>query len=150
MSPLRWIRYAWLQLKGLRVFGRRVGILGDFTVVNPANVRIGRDCGINHGVFILGAARIEIGDGVVLSAGAMLLDSGLDLANYATTAVPAHVNSYVVIEDGVWIGARAIVLPGVTVGRKSVVGAGSIVTRDVPPFAIVVGNPARQVGRTDA
>ena len=52
----------------------------------------------------------------------------------------------VTVEDHVWIGARAIILPGVTLGRGSVVGAGAVVTRDVPPLTIVAGNPARPVG----
>lgn len=150
MSPSEYIRHVYRQLKGYAIFGRRVGILGPFTVGNRRNVRIGRNCGINHGVFILGHNRIEIGDDVVLSAGAMLIDSGLRTQGFAHAAVPEHVDSFVVIEDGAWIGAGAIVLPGVTVGRKSIVGAGSVVTRDVPAFAIVAGNPARQIGRTDA
>jgi maltose O-acetyltransferase len=50
------------------------------------------------------------------------------------------------IGDDVWIGTRAIILPGVTIGDGVVVGAGSVVTRDVPPYAVVAGNPARVVG----
>lgn len=149
MKVARTVRHALLQMKGYVVFGKRVGILGDFTVANPANVTIGRDCGINHGVFILGRNRIQIGDRVVLSAGVMLLDSGLDVNGYASADFPHHIDSYVIIEDGAWIGARAVILPGVTIGQKSVVGAGSIVTKDVPPFSVVAGNPARIVGRTD-
>ncbi|MEZ5317434.1 MAG: acyltransferase [Vicinamibacterales bacterium] len=54
------------------------------------------------------------------------------------------------IEDDVWIGARAIVLPGLTIGRGAIIGAGAVVTRDVPPFAICAGNPARIIRyRTD-
>jgi maltose O-acetyltransferase len=49
----------------------------------------------------------------------------------------------VVIGDNVWIGNRAIILPGVTIGAGAVVGAGSVVTRDVPPFTVVAGNPAK-------
>ena len=49
----------------------------------------------------------------------------------------------VVIEDDVWVGARVIVLPGIRIGKGSVIGAGAIVTKDVPPFSICVGNPAR-------
>lgn len=49
----------------------------------------------------------------------------------------------VVIEDDVWVGARAIILPGVTIGAHSIVGAGSVVTKDVPPWTVVGGNPAR-------
>ena len=149
MNPFRKLAHAWLQLKGRIVFGKRVGILGDFTVVNPANVTIGEHCGINHGVFILGHERIKIGNHVVLSARVMLIDTGLEVAGFAKAEFPAHTSSAIRIEDGAWIGAGAIVLAGVTVGKKSVVGAGSIVTRDVPPYSIVAGNPARVIGRTD-
>jgi acetyltransferase-like isoleucine patch superfamily enzyme len=51
----------------------------------------------------------------------------------------------VVIEDRVWIGARAIVLKGVTIGHDSVVGAGAIVTRSIPPYSVAVGQPARVI-----
>jgi maltose O-acetyltransferase len=49
------------------------------------------------------------------------------------------------IEDDVWIGARAIILPGLTIGRGAIIGSGSVVTKDVPPYAIVGGNPARLI-----
>jgi maltose O-acetyltransferase len=52
----------------------------------------------------------------------------------------------VIIGDHVWIGFRAIVLPGITIGEGAVVGAGSVVCRDVPPFAIAAGNPAKVIG----
>jgi acetyltransferase-like isoleucine patch superfamily enzyme len=55
----------------------------------------------------------------------------------------------VVIEDDVWIGAGSIILPGVTIGRHAIVGAGSVVTHDVPPFTVSVGSPARVVKRYD-
>ena len=65
MTPVQFLRYAYRQFRGLLIFRRRVGVFGHFTVGNARNIRIGRDCGINHGVFILGHNRIEIGDGVV-------------------------------------------------------------------------------------
>lgn len=126
-----------------------MGVLGKFMVVNPQNVKIGDNCGVNHDVFILGGGRVEIGSNVVLSAGAMIIDSGLNTVGYSQVEYPEHKNSFVIIEDGVWVGARALILPGVTIGRKSIVGAGSVVTRDVPPFTIVAGNPAKPIGRTD-
>lgn len=52
----------------------------------------------------------------------------------------------VIIEDDVWLGTRVVVLPGVQIGRGAIVGAGAVVTRDVPPYAIVGGNPARVIG----
>jgi maltose O-acetyltransferase len=54
-----------------------------------------------------------------------------------------------IIEDDVWIGWRAIILPGVRIGRSSIIGAGAVVTNDVPPFSIVAGNPARVVRKRD-
>lgn len=55
----------------------------------------------------------------------------------------------IVIEDNVWIAANVVVLPGVTVGEGAVVGAGSVVTKDVEPYALVAGNPARKVRSID-
>ena len=148
-SLIKRIKHIILQIKGYITFGRRVGVFGDFTVVNPENVSIGPNCGINHGVFILGASSIEIGENVVLSARVMIIDSGLETKTFAAVEFPAHNSSSVKIEDGVWVGAGAIILPGITIGNKSIVGAGSVVTKDVPPFTIVAGNPARPIGRTD-
>ena len=105
--------HCFLQLKGFLVFGRRVGILGNFTVVNPRNVTIGDRCGVNDGVFILGHNRVEIGSDVVLSARCMLIDTGLNLTEYANINSPVHTEGFIRIEDGVWVGAGAIILPGV-------------------------------------
>lgn len=146
----KYLRHILLQLKGYYVFKKKVGILGNFTVVNPGNVAIGDVCGINHGVYILGHSKVEIGNYVVLSAGVMLIDSGLKAEEFYEKNQPSHFDSFVCIEDGAWIGAGAIVLPGVTIGKKSIVGAGSVVTKDVPPYAIVAGNPARVIGTTRA
>ena len=53
------------------------------------------------------------------------------------------------IENDVWIGANSVVLPGVQIGNHSVIGAGSIITKDIPPYSVAVGNPARIVKRYD-
>ena len=55
----------------------------------------------------------------------------------------------VVIEDDVWLGFRSIILPGISLGKGSVVGAGAVVTKDVPPYAVVVGNPGRIIKYLD-
>ena len=51
----------------------------------------------------------------------------------------------VIIEDDVWIGARVIILPGVTIGTGSVIGAGAVISKSIPPYSVAVGNPARIV-----
>jgi maltose O-acetyltransferase len=137
-----------LKIKAKLVFHQWINVYGKFVVENPRNVKIGKACAINFQVYILGRQSITIGDNVTLSAGCMLLDAGLELNGYCNTNNMPHTEGAIRIEDGVWIGAGAIILQGVTIGRKSVVGAGSVVTRDVPPFTVVAGNPARPIGTT--
>lgn len=134
------------QFKGRLIFGKKVGIHGNFTVIHPQNVTIGNCCGINNDVFILGHHKIEIESYVVLSARCMLIDSGLDKNKFKSEKFPRHVSGPIKIEEGAWIGAGAMILANVTVGRKAIVGAGAIVTKNVPPFSIVAGNPAKVIG----
>lgn len=139
--------FAWLflQLYGFLIFRKKVGVLGMFTVVNPRNVSVGRDLGINHGVFILAGEKIVIGNNVVLSSRCMLIDSSLDTKEYLHVYKPAHKTAPITICDSVWIGAGAIVLQGVTIGEKSIVAAGSVVTRSVPRHTLVAGVPAKVI-----
>jgi acetyltransferase-like isoleucine patch superfamily enzyme len=133
-----------LSLYGYIIFRKRVRVHGFFKVLNAANVQIGKNVSINHGVFIQGRNRIILGDNVTLSPYCMLFDSGLDIEDIHGKQVPVrHVDSTITIENGVWIGGGAIVLPGVSIGANSIVGAGSVVTRSVPPSVIIAGNPAR-------
>ena len=105
-----------------------------------ARSRINRDCCLDT------RGSIAIGDDVSVSPEVMVLTAGHAVADPAFGVV----TSPVVIEDNVWIGSRATILPGVTLGRGSVVSAGAVVTRDVPELAIVAGVPARPVGERPA
>jgi acetyltransferase-like isoleucine patch superfamily enzyme len=116
---------------------------GIFHISNRQNVVIGRRCSFNKGVIILGNGKVVIEDDVTLSHNVMLLDTGLDLNHFIMNNPRPHINSYIIIRCGAWIGAGAIILPGVTVGEYAIVGAGSVVTKDVDPYSIVAGNPAR-------
>jgi acetyltransferase-like isoleucine patch superfamily enzyme len=75
----------------------------------------------------------------------MVIDTGLELDHPSPASERPHVAKAIVVNDGAWIGAGAIILSGVTIGENSVVGAGSVVTKDVPPQTVVAGNPARVV-----
>jgi maltose O-acetyltransferase len=88
-------------------------------------------------------APLTLGRCVCINDGAMLLTASHDVTDpgWATVAKP------IVIEDHVWIATNAIILPGVTLGRGAVVGAGAVVSKDVPPLGIVAGNPARLLGK---
>lgn len=137
---LKFIRHYFLQLYGLFLFRKRVYVHGLFRVGNSKNVFIGNGCHINSGVYILGNLKVVIGNNVVLSVDAKVLDAGLNLDFSGDLK---HLSSSVIIEDGAWIGAGAIILPGVIVGDHSVVAAGAVVTKDVPSSVIVAGNPAK-------
>lgn len=145
MKVLNYVLIKLLHLKCYLIFKKKVGVFGNFTVVHPENVSIGNDCGINHGVFILGASKIKIGSRVVLSARCMLIDAGLNSTEFGIKPFPDHTYGPIIIEDGVWIGAGAIILPGVCIGRNSIIGAGSVVTANIPDGSLAVGNPARVV-----
>jgi maltose O-acetyltransferase len=105
-----------------------------------ARSRINRDCCLDT------RGSIAIGDDVSISPEVMILTAGHDLADPAFGVR----TSPVVIENNVWIGSRATILPGVTLGRGSVVSAGAVVTSNVPALAIVAGVPARLVGERPA
>lgn len=112
-----------------------------------ASIRIGEGCGLT-GTVIVASERIEIGARVLIGANSTITDTDFHPLSAAARAVDINAGSSapVVIEDDAFIGMQAIILKGVHIGRGSVVGAGSVVTRDVPAFAIVAGNPARVVG----
>ena len=113
------------------------------TVANGAEIVIGSGVGVS-GCVISAAKSIHIGDRVLIGSGALIFDSDL----HPLAAGERHgqgVCAPIVIEDDVFIGARAIVLKGVAIGKGAVVGAGAVVAKDVPPGAIVVGNPAKVI-----
>lgn len=84
---------------------------------------------------------VRIGSDVMIAAHAVITTSTHDLTVSPMNSV--RKSAEIVIEDDVWIGSGAMIMPGVTLGSGSVVGAGAVVTRSVPPMAIVVGVPAR-------
>jgi acetyltransferase-like isoleucine patch superfamily enzyme len=104
-------------------------------------VRVGSEC-------VLGAmGGIDLGDHVRISKGVMVETGGL---NISRDPPYNHIAKPIKIESGVWIGANAIILGGTTIGRNSVVGAGAVVTKDIPEDTIFAGNPAREIGKRRA
>ena len=109
-------------------------------------ISIGDYCLICPGVRISSAAGITIGDNCMLANGVYLTDSDWhDIYNRTVTGKPIPMK----IENNAWIGDSAIVCKGVTIGENSIIGAGSIVTHDVPANAIAAGNPAKVIKHLD-
>jgi acetyltransferase-like isoleucine patch superfamily enzyme len=115
-----------------------------YTVLRPGSmsIRIGSHCSINPFTCIFGGA--AIGDRVRIATHTVIVPAQ---HRFDDADQPIHGQGItslgVVIEDDVWIGMNVSILDGVRIGRGAVVGAGAVVTRSVPPMAVVVGNPAR-------
>lgn len=125
---------------------RSVNVPVELATAAGARLTIGADCSINYGVSIGCTELIRIGDRCRLGPYVMIVDSAFhELLDRSKR--PA--SQPVVIEDDVWIGAKASIMPGVTIGRGSVVGTAAVVTKDVPPFSVVAGVPAKIVKTLD-
>jgi len=108
------------------------------------NVCINRGCNF-YASFFVKDAFIKISDNVVIAPHVTFFSAG---HNYKYLDLPDTAAS-IIIEEYVWIGGQSIILPGVTIGKGAVVGAGSVVTKDIPPYTIAVGNPAKVIKKRD-
>ena len=146
------LRHLWYRrVLGIGL-GRDAGVyMGAYVwFFGPGQIRrdgvwIGRNTRINRNCTLDARSGLTIGDNVSISPEVMILAGSHNVNDKRFVQVPGPI----AIEDHVWIGARATILPGVTLGRGSVIAAGSVVTKDVPPLTIVAGVPARPVGTRD-
>ncbi len=144
-----------LSRRGI-VFGRRCTV-GRFATVRPTNkwlgelgegLHVGDHSNIGPYSFIGCSGYIEIGSRVLMGPRVTILAEN---HRHRRTDIPIKdqgvERSFVRIEDDCWLGAGCIVVAGVTIGRGAIVAAGSVVTRDVEPYTVVAGSPARQIRR---
>lgn len=110
------------------------------------NIRFGEHTFVNFNVTIIDLGLVSIGNNVLIAPNVQIYTATHPLAAAPRRAWETTVK-HVVIEDDCWIGGGAILLPGVTIGARSVIGAGAVVTRDVPPDSLALGNPARVLRR---
>ena len=127
-----------------------VGNCGFFSGVRlecwrDARISIGTGTYLNRNTEVVAAQSVSIGRDCKIARDVIIMDTDQHALPGAELVVKP-----VVIEDGVWIGARAMILKGVTIGHHSVIGAGAIVTRSVPPRSVVVGPAARVLKTLDA
>ncbi len=108
-----------------------------------ASISIGDYCLISPGTRISAAEQISIGNSCMFAANCYISDS--DWHGLYNRTRPFRCTRPVTLEDNVWLGERVIVCKGVTIGENSVIGAGAVVTRDIPPNVVAVGNPARVI-----
>lgn len=142
----------------IRVGGHSV-VAGELLVyAHGGDISIGEWCFIGEGTRVWSSGSVDIGDRVLISHNVNIFDSLTHPLNarqrhaqFKAIMQTGHPHSIdlgempVTVSNDVWIGANACVLRGVTIGEGAIVGAGAVVTHDVPPFTIVAGNPARVI-----
>ena len=126
------------------IFKGKIGecsrVMSPLTAVRPHMVTIGKNVIVMNGCLMMSAGGITIEDGAQIAANVQLISNNHDpYERQVITCKPVH------ISKGAWIGAGSTILPGVTVGKHAIVGAASVVTKDVPDYAVAVGNPARVI-----
>ncbi len=129
----------------LKLFGARIGsglvIKTNVRIKYPWRLTIGDHCWIGESVWIDNLAAVNIGNSVALSQGAMLLTGNHD---YSASDFRYRLGE-ITLHDGVWIGAKAIVCPGVTCHSHAILTVNSVANRNLEPFGIYAGNPAVRV-----
>lgn len=129
-----------LRILGARV-GRGVVIKPSVSIKYPWFLEVGDHVWIGEGVWIDNLDKVTIGNNVCISQGAMLLCGNHDYKSTTFDLIVKPIN----IEDGVWVGAKAVVVQGVTLKEHSVITVGSVITKDTEPFGIYRGNPAEMI-----
>ncbi|OGE34584.1 hypothetical protein A3C32_04155 [Candidatus Daviesbacteria bacterium RIFCSPHIGHO2_02_FULL_41_14] len=139
--PLHSIRWLVYILAGVKI-GRGSHIHMGAQFFYPNGVSIGEGSVVGQNVFLDGRDKLTIGDSVDIASDVMIYNSEHDVNSEFFSATNAPVS----IENYVFIGPRAIILPGVRIGYGAVIAAGAVVTKDVPNFTIVGGVPAKEIG----
>jgi acetyltransferase-like isoleucine patch superfamily enzyme len=118
-------------------------VVFDFDAASPGTtprIEIGERTALGDRTEIHCGRNVRIGNHVAISWDCVIMESDYHAAG-GSDVIPRPI----VIEDEAWIGCRVIILKGVTVGRGAIIGAGSVVTKDVPPYTLVAGNPAKVI-----
>jgi galactoside O-acetyltransferase len=145
-----WLRRQYWSVKlggGLR----DVDIFPGVQLIASKNIRLGLGVSINRNVIIDAShGEINIGDNVAIGPNTVLRAADHVFSNpNELIKNQGHKGGYIRIEEDSWLGTGVVVLRNVTVGKGSVIGAGAVVTRDVPPFSIAAGVPARVIGKRE-
>jgi acetyltransferase-like isoleucine patch superfamily enzyme len=124
--------------------GKNISIFFPVVIEGKDSVKIGNNTGIGSFTHIWGNGGVEIGDNVLIASHCCI--SSLNHNYNAKKIIDGGcIAKKVIIENDVWLGYNVTILPGVSIGQGSVIGAGSVVVSSIPPYSIAVGNPAKVV-----
>jgi galactoside O-acetyltransferase len=137
--------------KKLKIPGKNITIFPGVKFVGAETLTIGTGVSINFNVLIDSCqGSITIGDNVLIGPNCVLRAADHIFSNpNKPIKTQGHRGGNIIIEDDCWLGANVVILKNVTIGRGSIVGAGAVVNRDIPPLSIALGVPAQIVGSRD-
>lgn len=139
--PSRRIRIALLRCKGANI-ANDVAMFASIEIRNPEGLVIGNGCSIGPKVLLDARKGLKIGKSVTIAYDAIIwtLHHDMNASDFRT------IGANTTIDDYAWICSRSIILPGVHIGEGAVVASGAVVTKDVPPYTVVGGIPAKKIG----
>lgn len=139
--PSRRIRIALLRCKGANI-ANDVAMFASIEIRNPEGLVIGNGCSIGPKVLLDARKGLKIGNSVTIAYDAIIwtLHHDMNASDFRT------IGANTTIDDYAWICSRSIILPGVHIGEGAVVASGAVVTKDVPPYTVVGGIPAKKIG----
>jgi len=144
-SLIKMMRIGLLKRMAFSV-GKDVLVMNNAQIFNPKNLSIGNRSGIGINAFISCFDKVIIGDRVMMGGDVIIFTSTHVWSPQERTYADQGLSfAPVSIGDDTWIGARTIILPGVKIGRGVTIGAGAVVTKDIPDYAVAVGSPAKVV-----
>jgi len=140
--PFHHIRRFFYRLSGIKI-GKGSSLHMQVSFYNPLHISVGKDSIIGEKSVLDGRGRLSIGDHVDIASEVMIYNAEHDIndPHFSAEIKP------VIVEDYVFIGPRAIILPGVTIKKGAVVAAGAVVTKDVAEYTIIAGIPAKEIGK---
>jgi len=126
--------------------GKGIRIMHGCRILAPGNVKIGKNVYINHNTDIYGQGGVEIGDYVLIGPNTNILSVNHAFSDWTKPITEQGITiKKVTIEEDVWICANVTVIPGVTIGKGSIIGANALVAKDVEPYSIMGGVPAKLI-----
>lgn len=142
--PSRTLRRAAYNAMGGGI-SRSVSMFHNVSLRGVKGIKIGDNCSIGPGVLLDGRSGLEIGKNVTVAYEAIIWS----LSHDYNSPIFASKGAKVIIDDYAWICSRSIIMPGVHIGKGAVVASGAVVTKDVDPYVVVGGIPAKTIGKRD-
>lgn len=142
--PSKHIRYFGLKMLGMKL-QKNIRFYQGFHIRNPRNISISKGASIGPKVLLDGRCGLYIGENVVLAYDSIIwtLNHDYNDIHFCGKGAPVRIEKYA------WICSRSIILPGITVGEGAIVASGAVVTKDVAPYTIVGGIPAKTIGKRE-